>query len=824
MVLRASILIVSLLLALQPAASALADSSTTPEVPVGLVAVAGEEQVEPSGEAVDDEEPAGTEDGPDEVVTSLSGEGVGVPSPTCDPGVWEAQFFNNMTLSGDPVLVRCDEAVDFNWNRGSPDPAVNTDGFSARWESVQRFDAGVYELAITADDGVRVFVDGRRVINAWVNQSATTHTARVDLGGAHEIVVEYFENRWYAQVELTWAKLSPPPQGAEVAPEVAPEADREVAPEADREVAPEAASEAAPPAAPLSCDPGRWEAQFFNNMTLSGDPVLVRCDEAVDFNWNLGSPDPAVNADRFSARWESVQRFDAGVHELAVTADDGVRVFVDGRRVINGWVNQPATTYTARVDLGGAHKIVVEFFENGRYAQVELTWAKLAPPPQGAAVAPEVAPEADREAAPEVAPEVAPEPQPRLPRTDSAWSLAPYGGAVYGPGLSAIDNIGNTRIRGSGHRVRVPINRGGTAVSLSVYLVWAEGGYGGGNLGRYRFDVYADNNGAPGARLGHTADDTIASLRPSGRGRIVSIPFLSRFTIPSNTHVWIQASNTDPRPHVNWWSLNDAWYWSASGTRASRPSPFTVMDTSQHGFSHPDPRWRWPRDTSGVLQGSVGYRNHETPGTFWPNYAVNFSDGFSEGRMNHESLNFGGSNGEGPVRVNSSVSARQRLRDNTSWAQNFHARIPSVRTDGVWVLAVRASPHSTPLVVRLRDSSNTVLATATIPADRLPVRIPGNSDSYAYPNGWRFFPFDSSAKPSIDYRDLYYLEATSSHPDGFWFPGGLMGWGSIPDARDYGNRRQSFVEHNPEGQWRQLRYHGRLRNDAFMTIGLNITP
>jgi hypothetical protein len=666
MVLRASILIVSLLLALQPAASALADSSTTPEVPVGLVAVAGDEQVEPSEEAVDDEELAGAEGGPDEVATSLSGEGVGVPTPTCDPGVWEAQFFNNMTLSGDPVLVRCDEAVAFNWNRGSPDPAVNADGFSARWESVQRFDAGVYELAITADDGVRVFVDGRRVINAWVNQSATTHTARVDLGGEHEIVVEYFENRWYAQVELTWDKLSPSPQG--------PEADREVAPEADREAAPEVNREAA----------------------------------------------PEVNRD--------------------------------------------------------------------------------------------------------AAPEVAPEPQPRLPRTDPAWSLAPYGGAVYGPGLSAIDNIGNTPIRGSGHRVRVPINRGGTADSLSVYFVWAEGGYGAGNLGRYRFDVYADDNGAPGARLGRTADNTIASLGPSGRGRIVSIPFLSRFTIPSNTHVWIQASNTDPRPHDNWWSLNDSWYWSPSGAPASSPSPFAVMSTSQHGFSHPDPKWRWPRDTQGLLRGSVAYRNHETPVTLWPNYVVNFSDGFAEGLMNHLSLNLGGSGSEGPVRVNSSVSARQRLRDNTSWAQSFHARIASVRTDGVWVLAVRASPHSTPLVVRLRDASNTILATATIPADRLPVRIPGNSNSYAYPNGWRFFPFDSSSRPSIDYRDLYYLEATSSHPDGFWFPGGLMGWGSIPDARNYGNRRQSFVEHNPEGQWRPLRYYGKLRNDAFMTIGLNITP
>jgi hypothetical protein len=38
-------------------------------------------------------------------------------------------------------------------------------------------------------------------------------------------------------------------------------------------------------------------------MALSGSPVLQRSEPDLDHNWGTGSPDPAVNADRFSARW-----------------------------------------------------------------------------------------------------------------------------------------------------------------------------------------------------------------------------------------------------------------------------------------------------------------------------------------------------------------------------------------------------------------------------------------------------------------------------------------------------------------------------------------
>jgi hypothetical protein len=46
-----------------------------------------------------------------------------------------------------------------------------------------------------------------------------------------------------------------------------------------------------------------WQASYWNNTTLSGSPVLVRSEANLNHDWGTGSPDPSVNADRFSARW-----------------------------------------------------------------------------------------------------------------------------------------------------------------------------------------------------------------------------------------------------------------------------------------------------------------------------------------------------------------------------------------------------------------------------------------------------------------------------------------------------------------------------------------
>ncbi len=64
--------------------------------------------------------------------------------------------------------------------------------------------AGTYAFTVTADDGVRLYVDGKLVIDRWVDQGATTYTVSVPLGaGTHTVVMAYYENAWDAVAHLS---------------------------------------------------------------------------------------------------------------------------------------------------------------------------------------------------------------------------------------------------------------------------------------------------------------------------------------------------------------------------------------------------------------------------------------------------------------------------------------------------------------------------------------------------------------------------------------------------------------------------------------------
>ncbi|MGQ9597801.1 MAG: PA14 domain-containing protein [Anaerolineae bacterium] len=128
--------------------------------------------------------------------------------------------------------------------------------------------------------------------------------------------------------------------------------------------------------APLHSDP-TWQATYWNNTTLSGSPVLERSEANLDYNWGLGSPDPAVHADGFSARWTRYLDL-SGPYRFTATSDDGIRVSIDGEWIINEWYDHSALTVSADKNLAsGHHLVVVEFYENTGDAVARLSWAPI---------------------------------------------------------------------------------------------------------------------------------------------------------------------------------------------------------------------------------------------------------------------------------------------------------------------------------------------------------------------------------------------------------------------------------------------------------------
>ena len=117
------------------------------------------------------------------------------------------------------VLTRVDGSINFNWNDGAPAPGVQRDSFSVRWTGqIQVPLTGTYRFATTADDGVRLWVNGQRIINSWAGHAATiSSSAGITLtaGVRYTILLEFYERDALAQIQLRW---TPPGQPESVIP------------------------------------------------------------------------------------------------------------------------------------------------------------------------------------------------------------------------------------------------------------------------------------------------------------------------------------------------------------------------------------------------------------------------------------------------------------------------------------------------------------------------------------------------------------------------------------------------------------------------------
>jgi hypothetical protein len=104
-------------------------------------------------------------------------------------------YYDNQDFTGHSIS-RIDPQVNFSWNTGSPDSAIGVDSFSARWVGqVQAQRSEIYTFHATADDGVRLWVDGQLLIDQWKNQGPTEYSGSIGLtaGQKYDITLEYYE-------------------------------------------------------------------------------------------------------------------------------------------------------------------------------------------------------------------------------------------------------------------------------------------------------------------------------------------------------------------------------------------------------------------------------------------------------------------------------------------------------------------------------------------------------------------------------------------------------------------------------------------------------
>jgi len=425
---------------------------------------------------------------------------------------WHAQYWNNKNLTGSPQWSKYEEMSDLRFHAGGGAPVgtrgIKEDQFGARWITTSYFDGGIYNFINQADDGVRVYVDGKLIIDKWKDSPFEERRAFATIEpGYHQVMVEYHENKGSAANLLRWEQANPPKEwaieffrGKDLNPKNLagyrgggtgflnkdwgqghewgiPIGDNDFS---DRSTTTryfnepgvyeftsksddgvrvwindqlvidqwklqalttnkvllaldkgyhrirvehyedwggaailfdwkKVAGEPIYTYQPLDLDGGNssgsgwlqpWVAEYYNNRDLQGAPVVTRIVNPTpsgwlgdfDLNWSQGSPDSKVSQDNFSSRLTTHRYLREGTYNFKLKGDDGVRVFINGEKVIDRWSNPPYDTpHEEEIVLpSGIHRIEVEHSEKYGRAYVGLDWDYLSDS-SGDAVAPQLA-------------------------------------------------------------------------------------------------------------------------------------------------------------------------------------------------------------------------------------------------------------------------------------------------------------------------------------------------------------------------------------------------------------------------------------------------
>ncbi|MGE5557257.1 MAG: glycoside hydrolase family 3 N-terminal domain-containing protein [Bacillota bacterium] len=118
----------------------------------------------------------------------------------------KGEYFNNTELAGKPVLTRIDPVVYFDWMEKAPHAQVQPEHFSVRWTG--RLIApvtGSFKIGTTTDDGIRLYIDGKLLIDDWTGGFKLNKAVFIlEQGRSYDIRMEYYKNLFRGVAKLGW--------------------------------------------------------------------------------------------------------------------------------------------------------------------------------------------------------------------------------------------------------------------------------------------------------------------------------------------------------------------------------------------------------------------------------------------------------------------------------------------------------------------------------------------------------------------------------------------------------------------------------------------
>ena len=120
-------------------------------------------------------------------------------------------LYGNKTLSNSPISTGTDATINFNWQYDGKASGQPTDNFSVRWTGqVAPAYSQEYTFYTQADDGTRLWVNGKLLVDDWTNHAVCEKSGKITLEASkkYDIRLEYFENGGRAVCKLLWSSDS----------------------------------------------------------------------------------------------------------------------------------------------------------------------------------------------------------------------------------------------------------------------------------------------------------------------------------------------------------------------------------------------------------------------------------------------------------------------------------------------------------------------------------------------------------------------------------------------------------------------------------------
>ncbi|MEE4543658.1 glycoside hydrolase family 3 C-terminal domain-containing protein [Streptomyces sp. V4-01] len=135
---------------------------------------------------------------PSNVLTPSSGSGNGLT----------VQYYDGTAPAGSPVATGNVDQVAYRWNGGSPAAGVPGSNWSAKYTgTLTAPSTGTYTFSLNSDDGSRLILDGKTLIDNWHDQGGDTAAkGTVDLTAGQKVAVEldYYQGGGGSSLQLGW--------------------------------------------------------------------------------------------------------------------------------------------------------------------------------------------------------------------------------------------------------------------------------------------------------------------------------------------------------------------------------------------------------------------------------------------------------------------------------------------------------------------------------------------------------------------------------------------------------------------------------------------